>query len=66
MTQAITAAQVKAIAGGGRSDLISAAIRGWPATVAKAGLTTKLRATHFLAQIMTETGGLQILKESGV
>lgn len=66
MTQSIAAAQVKAIAGAGaRSDLVAAIVRGWPAAVAKAGVTSRLRAAHFLAQIMTETGGLQILEESG-
>lgn len=62
----LTAAQVKAIAGSGaRSDLVAAVVRGWPAAVSKAKLTNKLRAAHFLAQIMTETGGLRILEESG-
>lgn len=66
MPQSITAAQLKAIAGSGaRSDLVAAIVRGWPNAVAKAGLTTRLRAAHFLAEIMTETGGLKILEESG-
>ncbi|MDB5503238.1 MAG: error-prone polymerase, DnaE-like protein [Tardiphaga sp.] len=66
MSQMITGAQLKAIAGAGaRSDLVAAAVRGWPNAVAKAKLTTKLRACHFLAQIMTETGGFRILEERG-
>ncbi|MCK1503136.1 hypothetical protein [Bradyrhizobium sp. 188] len=66
MSESITAAQLKAIAGAGaRSDLIAAIVRGWPNAAAKAKLTSRLRAAHFLAQIMTETGGLQILEESG-
>lgn len=66
MSQQITAAQLKAIAGAGaRADLIAAIVRGWPNAVAKAKLSTRNRACHFLAQIMTETGGLQILEESG-
>ena len=66
MAQSITAAQVKAIAGSGaRADLVAAIVRGWPAAVAKAKLTTKNRAAHFFSQIMTETGGLRILEESG-
>lgn len=66
MSSGISVGQLRAIAGqGARTDLVNAIIVGWPAAVAAAGLTTKLRATHFLAQIMTETGGLQILSESG-
>lgn len=62
----ITAAQLRQIAGSGaKAPLVNAIVRGWPNAVAKAKLTTKNRACHFLAQIMTETGGLQILEESG-
>jgi predicted chitinase len=62
----VTSGQIKAIAGSGaRPDLVAAIVKGWPVAVQKAKLTTKNRACHFLAQIMTETGGLQILEESG-
>ncbi len=62
----ITAAQVKSIAGSAaRPDLVAAIVRGWPDAVAKAKLTTARRAAFFLANIMTETGGLRILSESG-
>lgn len=62
----VTTAQIKAIAGpGAKPALVAAVVRGWPEAVAKAKLTTKNRACHFLAQIMTETGGLRIVEESG-
>ena len=62
----VTSAQIKAIAGpSARSDLVAAIVKGWPVAARKAGLSTRNRAAHFLAQIMTETGGLQILEESG-
>lgn len=69
MSASITAAQIKAIAscqgGRPRADLVAAIVAGWPQAVAKAKLTSRLRAAHFLGNIMTETGGLQILEESG-
>lgn len=66
MSNLISAAQIKAIAGAGaRADLVAAIVNGWPTAVTKAKITTKLRAAHFIAQIMTETGGLKILAESG-
>lgn len=66
MAKIISAAQVKVIAGSGaRSDLVAAIVRNWPTAVAKARLTTRNRAAHFLANIMTETGGLRVLSESG-
>jgi predicted chitinase len=55
MSQSITTAQVKAIAGtGAKSDLVAAIVNGWLAAVHKAGPATRNRACHFLAQIMTE------------
>lgn len=66
MSNQVTAVQIRAIAGSAaRPDLIAAIVRGWPQAVEKAKVTTKIRAAHFLAQIMTETGGLRILEESG-
>lgn len=65
----ITATQVRAIAktlgASPRADLVKAIVDGWPAAEMRAGLTTSKRAAGFLANIMTETGGLTILSESG-
>lgn len=66
MALTVTAEQIKAIAGGNaRPDMVAAIVKGWPTAVVKAKLTTKNRACHFIAQIMTETGGLEVLSESG-
>jgi predicted chitinase len=69
MSLTVTASQIKAIAGAGganpRPDLVAAIVKGWPTAVVKAKLTNRNRACHFIAQIMTETGGLEILSESG-
>ncbi len=66
MTTEITVRQIRSIAGpGARAALVTAVVAGWPAAVQKAKLTSKNRACHFLAQIMTETGGLTVLSESG-
>jgi predicted chitinase len=65
----ITASQVRAIAktlgAAPRADLVDAIVRGWPEAVSQAKVTTRKRAAAFIGQIMTETGGLQILSESG-
>lgn len=65
----VTATQVRAIAralgASPRTDLVDAIVRGWDEAAAYARLTTRKRAAAFLGQIMTETGGLQILSESG-
>lgn len=42
-----------------------AALEAGDAKLAAAGVTTPLRVAHFLAQVMHETGGLTILRESG-
>jgi predicted chitinase len=65
----ITAKQVRSIAATlgskPRGDLVDAIVQGWPEAAGMAKLTTRKRAAAFLGQIMTETGGLQILVESG-
>lgn len=65
----VTARQITAIARSQgakpRPDLVEAIVRGWPEARRVAKLTTRNRAAAFLGQIMTETGGLQILVESG-
>lgn len=59
----LTAAIIRKVCPSARADLV-AEIAGAGARLAAAGITTKLRAAHFLSQIATETGGLRAIEEN--
>jgi len=54
---------VRKVAPKARPDIVSGLVEG-KASLAAAGLVTKPRLAHFLAQICTETGGLRHLEEN--
>jgi len=59
----VTTAQILRLAPNARADLVAAIVDNW--TVAKAaGIDTPRRIRHFLARIMTETGGLRAIEEN--
>jgi putative chitinase len=59
----LTEAVIRKVCPGARADLVQAIVDGAGA-IAAAGITTRLRAAHFLAQIATETGGLKAIEEN--
>ncbi len=61
--QLITAEDIKKISPRANDTLVQALVEGLP-EFEKAGINTRLRMAHFLAQVMTETGGLRRLDEN--
>ena len=59
----LTAAVIRKVCPSARADLV-AEIAGAGDRLTRAGITTKLRAAHFLSQIATETGGLRAIEEN--
>lgn len=59
----ITAADLRRLAPKARPDIVEALAAAWPEAHA-AGINSPRRARHFVAQILTETGGLRILEEN--
>lgn len=58
----ITQAQVKKFCPTAKAPLVSAIVSNW-SDAEEAGITTGLRISHFMAQIATETRGLQSVEE---
>ena len=61
--QLVTADDVRRIAPQARDEFVQALVEA-EAEFDAAGLTTRLRMAHFLAQVMTETGGLARIDEN--
>lgn len=59
----ITADDIKRVAPHARDDIVRELVSAEAAFV-EHGITTRMRMAHFLAQIMTETGGLKRLDEN--
>lgn len=59
----LTFDEIKSISPNAKDEFVQAIVDA-KADFAAAGLTTRLRMAHFLAQVMTETGGLKRLDEN--
>lgn len=64
ISRILTAATIKAICPGARSDIVESLLTDSDKHFSKAGIDDEIKLAHFIGQIATETGGLGRLDEN--